>query len=101
MEKDFKALSAEIVDREITKHMRQSIYAEYVSEAAKQRAVEKLAYLTHKHALNVIGDIVSGKDEDASPDLRFKAAQELLNRYLGKPHESVEVNSSVNLRIDL
>lgn len=81
--------------------MKKSVYAQYASDFMRQKLNERMAYLCHKKVINYLQDVISGEDPDASPEIRFKTAQELLNRYLGKPKESVELNNSVTLSIDL
>jgi len=79
----------------------QKTASDLLSEKSRLEVEARLAEMTHKFILPFLEDLTSGADPDASPDLRFKASQDIMNRYVGKPKETVDLQSSVIIKIDV
>lgn len=72
-----------------------------LAQKARQKAEIRFARIVHEHVLPYLESVASGELPDVSPDLRFRVSQELLNRYIGRPRETVDVNNTVTIRVDV
>ena len=84
-----------------TKEYNDTIGLNLTSNEAKEAIDRRMAHLAHNYVMAYLEGIITNQDENVTPELRFKASQEILNRYMGKPTERIELNTSVELKIDV
>ena len=70
-------------------------------DTLRVEAFRRIQVLSHQYVFSFFEDVLSGADPDASAELKFKVSQELLNRYLGKPRETIDISSASRILIDV
>jgi hypothetical protein len=86
---------------EVKNDLKNVLSARLMTDESKRNYENQLAELAHTYIVPLFEDMLAQKDPATTPELRFKVAKELLDRYLGKPKETIDLHETIELKIDI